>query len=318
MYKRLLLLLMIPNIFLNAQMLSRTKVDMGTFITISLSYGNQRFIEDGFEIINDVNMALSSYNKQATIYKLNHLKNVEIDSYTYEALQLSQNYYYKTEHYFNIAIGSITKDLYNFGEDEQIPSENQLKDSNIDLNGLFFNKQKAVIQEGITIDLGGMGKGFGVDKVAEYFIENNITEGIIAASGDIRCLDICPIEVQNPFLDSRLASFRTLRKNSSISTSGNYNRFIKSVKNNHLINPKTKKPQNKFISITLISQLQNSDIDAYSTAASVMDIKEAFVFLDSLELAYIVLLADKTLVVSKNIAQFTQNLLIDYAYKQDP
>ena len=141
-----------------------------------------------------------------------------------------------------------------------------------------------------------MGKGFSVDKVSKYYKEQNISNAIIRASGDIRCLSICKIDIQDPFSDKKLLSFTTLKKDTAISTSGNYNRYIKSTKHNHLINPKTKKSQNKFISITLISNLSNADLDAYATTASVMPMKKAYEFLDSFDLGYIVLQGDGELV----------------------
>ena len=41
---------------LSAEMLSRTKVAMGTFVSISLDEKNKNYIEDGFSIINDVEL----------------------------------------------------------------------------------------------------------------------------------------------------------------------------------------------------------------------------------------------------------------------
>lgn len=314
MIKKILIMVLFIEL-LNAQMVHRMQVEMGTFISISLEKEHERYIKNGFSIIRSVSDSLSSYDKEAIIYTLNEQKSSAIDTYTYEALELSRAYYDKTDGYFNIAIGSITKDLYHFGEQERVPSKDALKEVKINFNGIFFNKTYATLAQGVKVDLGGMGKGFGVDKVAEYFLDKNITKAIIAASGDIRCLDICPIDIQNPFNKTPLASFETLHKNSSISTSGNYNRYVDSTNNNHLINPKTKKPQSRFISITLISQLPNSDIDAYATAASVMPIDKAYKFLDSLDLAYIILQSDKQLIISENISQFSKNLLVHYTKK---
>jgi thiamine biosynthesis lipoprotein len=115
---------------------------------------------------------------------------------------------------------------------------------------LIFTKNRAVLDEGIKIDLGGMGKGFAVDKVVAYLQSKEISKGIIAASGDIRCLDACKIDVAHPFSDAILLSFTTVQANIGISTSGNYNRYVQSVQHNHLINPKLKKSQTNFISIT--------------------------------------------------------------------
>ena len=249
--------------------------------------------------------AISSYDKNSPIYRLNRDGESLIYPYTYEALCLSKRYYKESDGYFDIAIGSITKGLYRFGEDERVPSSFELEHSITSLDGLSFNTLSATLQKGIEIDLGGMGKGFGVDKVAEYFREKGINARV-AASGDIRCLGTCPIEIYNPLFNTPLLSFTTKEPDMGISTSGNYNRYVKSKKNNHLINPKTKHSQNNFISISLISHLPNADLDAYATAASVMPKKKAYTFLDSLDLAYVVLQSDRKKIISRNIKLFTK------------
>ncbi|MCX6076670.1 MAG: FAD:protein FMN transferase [Campylobacterales bacterium] len=291
-------------------MISRTKVGMGTFITLSLEEKNKDSIEEGFSIMKDVELSLSSYDITAQIYKLNHNKKTYINRYTYEALSLSKKYYEQTEGYFDITVGSITEDLYRFGENQRVPHANELEDAHVNFKGLLFDIKEASLEEGIKVDLGGMGKGFGVDKVADYFKSKNVTKAVIAASGDIRCLDECHIDVQNPHAENYLVSFNTLKNETSVSTSGNYNRYVESTENNHLINPKLKKPAQNFSSITLISHIPSSDLDAYATAASVMPKEKTYIFLNSMPIAYIILESNGKLIISKNINEFVKNLKI--------
>ncbi len=311
-----LFLLLAFSLLASAETTTRIKVLMGTFVTISIDSTDKKYIENGFNIISEVESSISSYDKQSQIYRLNRDKKSRINATAYEALSLSKEYYEKSDGYFDITIGSITKDLYRFGEKERVASSRELKNAVVDFSGLSFNKNEAQLQKNVKIDLGGMGKGFGVDKAADYFRKKKLDNVTIAASGDIRCLGVCHIEVQNPFSNGFLATFDTLKLDSGVSTSGNYNRYVKSVKNNHLINPKSKASQDKFISITLISSMPSSDLDAFATAASVMPIKKAYKFLDSLDLAYIILQSDMELKVSPNIFNLTKNLLINNTPKK--
>ncbi|QSZ43095.1 FAD:protein FMN transferase [Sulfurimonas aquatica] len=291
---------------------------MGTIVTLSLEENNKRHFKPAFEILNEVENSLSSYKKSSQISLLNKNKRATLDSYSYEALCLGLEYAKITDGYFNVAIGSITKDLYRFGEDERVPSRDELRRSDTSLNSLAFNKKEAHIDARVKIDLGGMGKGFGVDKVSDYLKEKSVSYAVIALSGDIRCLGSCTINVQNPFSDEPFAEFETLKEEMGVSTSGNYNRYVKQMKNNHLINPKTKESQDNFISITLISELKSSDLDAYATAVSVMPRKQAYKFLDGLNIAYIILERDRKLVVSENIKEYVKDLVINDAIKNKP
>ncbi len=288
---RLLLIYLSITLFLSADTFTRTKVLMGTFITISVDEKDLHTVEHGFKIMQDVDLALSSYKNSSPVFKLNRDKKVKIDNYTYQAFELSKIYYKRSDGYFDITVGSITKDLYRFGNEERLASNKELKDAKVGFNRIHFTKRDASLEKGLKVDFGGMGKGFGVDKVAHYFRANAI-KARISASGDIRCLDICSIDIQDPFSDGVLLSFRTTKEDLGISTSGNYNRYVSSIKNNHLINPKSKESQTKFVSITLVGELSSSELDAYATASSVMSIKKAYEFLDSLGVDYIVLQSD--------------------------
>lgn len=312
---RYFLIIILSYAISDAKTVSRTQVIMSTFITISVEEKDKHLVEHGFKIMKDIDASISSYKKSAVIYRLNQDKKVKLDSYSYQALKQSKELYKKSDGYFDITIGSITKDLYHFGEQERVPSKQKLLDAKINIRGVHLSKDEAFLDENIKLDLGGMGKGFAVDKVAAYFRANNI-EATISASGDIRCLDTCLIDVQNPFSDAKLLSFKTSKKNLGITTSGNYNRYVKSTKNNHLINPKLKSSQTKFVSITLIGSMSSSYLDAYATASSVMPLKKAYEFLDSQELAYIVLQSNGEMKISSNIDEYTNSLVINDTVKK--
>ena len=279
---------------------------MGTFATISLPKEKNKEQQKSFEILKDVEASLSSYDPKADIYKLNHNRSTHISPYSYEALLLSKRYYDESDGYFDITVGSITKELYRFGEETRLVSREELQKAKINFKGLHFDRDMAWLDKGTVIDLGGMGKGFGVDKVVLYLKEQNITQGKIALSGDIRCLDICKIAVQNPFGEDTIAKFTTKQANTAISTSGNYRRYIESTKNNHLIDPKQQQSQQNFASITLFSHGTNSDIDAYATAASVMTVEKAIVFLKGLDIGYILMTNSAQRFVSDNLTRFVE------------
>lgn len=294
------------------ELVKRTQVMMGTYITISLEKEQMELSKAVFERLKKVEMALSSYDKDAEIYRLNKAHETAISSDTYEALALSRTYYKRTKGYFDISIGSITKGLFHFGEQERIPSAKELLNAKVDFKGLHFTKKRAWIDDGVKIDLGGMGKGFGVDKAVELLKEQGVSRGVVALSGDIFCLHECKMRIQDPFSEGTLANFTMAQKNTAISTSGNYRRYVQSSQYNHLINPKTRASQKTFASITLISdRYSNSDLDAYATAASVMPRQEAFAFLDAFKgLGYLVVSNDKKIVMNEALKTLTKGFEI--------
>ncbi|MFC2073952.1 FAD:protein FMN transferase [Campylobacterota bacterium] len=313
MLRTLYILIIASHVSLNADTLvKRTQSMMGTYVSISLERESLPLSNIIFDRIKNIEKALSSYDKEADIYRLNHLHKTDISVDTYEALSLSAEYYKQTQGYFDVTIGSITKGLFRFGEEERIPTQKELSDVKVDFKGLHFTQEKAWIDEGVKIDLGGMGKGFAVDKAVKLLKKQGISRGVVALSGDIFCLHACVMSIQDPFSESTLARFTMAQKNTAISTSGNYRRYVQSTQYNHLINPKTKKSQKTFASISLISdRYNNSDLDAFATAASVMLKQDAFVFLNAFRgLGYLVVSNDKKIVINEAFTTLTKELKI--------
>ncbi|MFK5976395.1 MAG: FAD:protein FMN transferase [Sulfurovum sp.] len=258
----------------------RTQVIMGTFVSITLAQKDAHYIDRGFELLREVENSLSTYNPTASLSLLNSSHIILKDSYLEEALLLSKEYHIQTNGYFDHTIGSISKKLYHFGEDKvYTPSPKQLKEATLNIDGIDINSTHIRSDENITIDLGGMGKGYGVDRVALYFQEQNITEAIIALSGDIRCLDMCEIYLQSPYNETLFAKVTSKIPKLSISTSGTYRRYAKTKEQHHLINPKTASQGRDFISVSLFSADNNSRLDAFATAISVMPKAKALSFL---------------------------------------
>ncbi len=299
----ILKLLLISSSVFADQLITRTQMHMGTLVSVSLMSENKDEIQKSFDLIHDVEMSLSSYAPQADVYRLNHAESIDATHYTLEAIALSKRYYKESNGYFDITVGSITKNAYRFGEDEKVPDEKELDTTLLNINGINIQDTKITLKKGVFIDLGGMGKGYAVDTVAKYLKGKGISDGVIAASGDIRCLGVCKVEIQNPFGESIIGSFMTGSADTGVSTSGNYRRFVKSKEHNHLIDPKKKRSQKNFASITLVSKLPNSDLDAYATAAGVMPIEKALTFLKERPLEYILITNDKKVFFSDGLKE---------------
>ena len=283
--KTLLTLFIISTLFVTQlcakeELVSRTRSLMGTFATITLAQKNNAQITSSFDLIQSIENSLSTYDPNASLAKLNNIHKIKHDPYLVEAINLSKYYYDETDGYFDITIGSISKKLYHFGEEKTYsPSKKVLKEAHINIAGIHINKQTIKSDENIVIDLGGIGKGYAVDKVARYLKEQNITKGIVALSGDIQCLDVCELYLQSPYSTQTFAKIKSKIQDLSISTSGTYRRYATSKNEHHLINPKTASQGKAFISVSLFTADNNSKIDAYATAISVMPREKAFEFL---------------------------------------
>jgi len=311
-----LLSLLLPFLLYSQELQTRTHALMGTMVHITLASQYNPQTSQSFKLINEIEHSLSSYDSEALVYKLNLNHQVPYDDYLAEALQLSETYYQDTHGYFDITIGSISKKLYHFGEENSsVPSNETLQQAKLNINAIEINTTTITTEEDITIDLGGMGKGYAVDKVADFLEEQNITQGIVALSGDIRCLDVCSFELQSPYSEQTFASLTSQIPQLSISTSGTYRRYVGSQVNHHLINPKTAKQGRAFVSVSLFTHADNAKIDAYATAVSVMPEEVAFAFLKKHTEIGFVLVKSNGKIVYGNVEKFVSLRWLDYKEK---
>lgn len=306
---QILIFLLLSSLFSIAdtqiKMTDRIQVIMGTFCTISLESNRSYEIEDGFQKLKEIEMILSSYQKEALVYRLNRDKNISANPILSEILTQSKKYHTQTNGYFDITIGSITHALYRFGEEERIPTPQQKQKAVLNIDKIVLNKHNITIDKDIIIDLGGIGKGFAVDCVSEMYQKRGILNGKIALSGDIRCIGFCSVAVQDPFRDiGTIATLNAKIPNLSISTSGIYRRYIKSKSQHHLINPKTKSQGNAFVSVTIVAKGDNTLCDAMATAISVMPYEEALRFVHNQKQFGYFLITPQGEKISGNLEQF--------------
>jgi thiamine biosynthesis lipoprotein len=297
-------------------MRTRTQALMGTFVHITLEEKYNTEISQSFNLIRAIEHSLSSYDKEALVYQLNHTHKITPDTYITKALKKSKQYYQDTQGYYDITIGSISKDLYHFGEEySSIPSKDALQHAQLNIHAIEMNTTTISTDKNITIDLGGMGKGYAVDKVVDFLKEQNISQGIIALSGDIRCLGLCDFELQSPFSEQTFAQLSSKIPQLSISTSGTYRRYIKDKTHNHLINPKTAEQGKTFVSVSLFTHADNTMIDAYATAISVMPRKKALAFLKTHDEIGFVLVEQKGKIIYGNLEKFVTLKWLNYKEK---
>jgi len=124
----------------------------------------------------------------------------------------------------------------------------------------------------LSIDLGGIGKGYALERITKYCIANRITNALLSF-GDSSITTIgthphgpyWPIGIQNGYSSGSLLHTFKLRNN-SLSTSGNTpNNKLKFGDKGHILNPLTGEFQteSKTVSVALTSPV---DVEVLSTA----------------------------------------------------
>jgi len=146
----------------------------------------------------------------------------------------------------------------------------------------------------MRIDLGGIAKGYAIDKAVEAMQEAGAVGGMVDVGGDIRCFGAPPpgknkwlIGVQNPRKTENLVAGEPLLvlklTNAAVATSGDYRRFIliENRKYSHIINTRSGRGTKGLASVTIISP-SAIHADALATAVSVIGAEKGLALIEKL------------------------------------
>ena len=267
---------------------------MGTFARVVAVAENsataQKCIDVALAKINKVDELMSDYKSDSEISELNRegfKKPIQLSQPTYEVLQKSIEFSKLTDGAFDITIGPLV-DLFHSAEKNKIvPDKEQIAmtKSKVGFEKLKLDDLNRTVQfavEGMRLDLGGIAKGYAVDKAIEAMQNSGAIGGMVDLGGDIRCFGMPSkgkkhwlIGLQNPNIEKDITSLDVVLKlkltNGAIATSGDYQQYvlIEGKRQSHIMDRSTGKSAEGLSSVTVISD-NATDADALATAVSVI------------------------------------------------
>jgi thiamine biosynthesis lipoprotein len=176
-------------------------------------------------------------------------------------------------------------DLWGFIKKEgyRMPTETELR---IVLTKVNFRHIEIIENQFIkgahdmTIDSGGFGKGYAVDRAIAALQRHGIQNAMVKAGGDLRVIGLPPgknhwiIQLEDPQKKGQRTPVKL--SHGAMSTSGQYENFmiIEGKRYGHLLDPRTGKPIQGIAACTLTAPTC-FESDAYATAAAVMGVKKS-------------------------------------------
>lgn len=141
----------------------------------------------------------------------------------------------------------------------------------------FLSDRRIVIRRGdVTLDLGGITKGYIVDRIHVLLDSLGVPNHIVQAGGDIRLggnkkSGAWSVGIRHPRYSDSLAGTITADHAFSVSTAGDYERFFfqDGVRYHHIFNPRTGYPVQGVSSVTVIAKTSEA-ADAIDDALFVL------------------------------------------------
>ena len=265
---------------------------MGNNFTITVVASSEtegkEYISSAVNEIKRIESLLTTYNNSSQTSLINQyagIRPVEVNKEVYDLIERSIIISKITQGAFDITYGGIDKSLWNFDRTMlSIPSkEEALKSVHlINYQNIILNPDDCTVflkEKGMRIGFGGIGKGYGAEMAKRLLLKQNVSSGIINASGDLTAWGLQPsgnpwrIGISDPNKPENVFSYINI-SGKAVATSGNYEKFVilGGKKYSHTIDPKTGLPITGIKSVTVISD--NAEFaDAMATPIAVMGIK---------------------------------------------
>lgn len=209
---------------------------------------------------------------------------VKVNDETFQILKRAQGYSEKFNGLFDVTIGAIS-DRWGFSDNNRkeitVPSDSEITAllPLVNYKMLILNDHDTTAflqKKGMEIDLGGIAKGYAIDRGVAVLKQNGIQQFFLNAGGDIYTsgkkdgIQKWRVGIKDPrHLDSLIATFKL--SDYAVATSGDYERFviIDGKRYHHILDPRSGFPSTKCQSVSILAPTAE-EADAIATYVFVL------------------------------------------------
>lgn len=261
-------------------------------------YDELKVYHELYDIYNDY----EGINNIKTINDNAGIKPVKVDKKIIDMLTYAKEAYKETDGKLNIALGAVLKVWHEYREEgidnpekAKVPPMELLEEKNqhTNIEDMIINEEESTVylnDPEMSLDVGGVGKGYATEKVCQYAEENGFTNGMVSVGGNVRVIgsrdgkgDPWRVGIQNPDLTSEQANLYILNlTEASLVSSGDYERFymVDGVKYHHIIDPATLMPSTYFTAVSIVCK-DSGMADAYTKAIFNMSYEDGMKFVEA-------------------------------------
>ena len=286
----LTVLLLAAALPVRADWMERTEAIMGTRCYVELwadepAKGNDA-IDAVMAELRRIDSLMSHYKPESQLSQINQYANerpVQVDKELFDLIKLSTHYSQITEGAFDITYASVGY-LYNYPQHIR-PTEAQIRQAlpAVNWRNMLLDEEHHTVRfehPGMRIDLGGIGKGYAVDRGIDVLKARGIARALVTAGGDSRIIGDRMgrpwlVAIRHPDNPSKVVT-RIPLSDSAVSTSGDYERYFDEdgVRYHHIIDPRTGHSASKVRSATILAPTA-TQTDGMSKTAFVLGAEKA-------------------------------------------
>ena len=240
-----------------------------------------------------IDALMSNYKPESPLSQINREAGkgpVRVEPELFRFLKRCVEYSRESDGAFDITVGPLMKTWGFFRNEGRVPWPFEIGSvlRHVGYQYLKLDVVHRTIQfekEGMEIDLGGIAKGYAVDRIVEILKEQKIESAFISAGGStLYGLGTPPdrpgweVKLRDPLSphDPKKSPITVLLKDRCLSVSGNYEKFfiVRGVTYSHIMNPKTGSPVENMFSVAVLTQ-NGTDGDALDDSFYVLGFEKS-------------------------------------------
>ena len=253
---------------------SKTENLMGTDVTITVVSLNEKqaynAIDLAFAEMKTIESVMSIYNPESDLSNLNAFAQnntnlfMKIDPQLYYVIEESIKVAEQTDGAFDITVNPILELWSTASKTKVFPTPEQISET-LELVGskhLWLSRESVAFKRpNMSINLGGIAKGYAVDRAIIILKSEGIQSALVDAGGDIRTFGTKPnkipwtLALQNP---RDQTDYITIIESEDLAvvTSGDYERYfdLENTRVTHIADPRSGYSAKGTMSVTIISQ----------------------------------------------------------------
>ena len=292
-----------------------TTTSLGPFDTLTVIKGydvsEEAFLEKAqalLDLLEEYHRLYDIYHTYEGIANLKTVNDqagtapVEVDGAILDLLVYGVEAYTLTRGKTNIAMGSVLALWHEKREQAEsdpagasLPEMAELREAALhtDITGVEIDREAGTVflaDPGMRLDVGAVAKGYAVDRLAGYAMDQGWTNLLLSVGGNVRTVGgkwdgaDWKAGIQTPDEWDRAYFCLVPLRDLSLVTSGSYQRYytVDGVRYHHLIDPDTLFPKDTFLSVSVICE-SSARGDALSTALFNMGPEEGLALIEALE-----------------------------------
>jgi FAD:protein FMN transferase len=253
--------------------LEAVRLSMGSAYSI-IAYGDAatlpRTLESAFDEVDRIDRLMSHYKPESPLSRLNREASagpVRVDPELFTFLAEALRYARESGGAFDVTVGPLMKAWGFFRGGGHLPSERELAAARaaVGYRHVILNRREGTVSfdhPGVQLDLGGIAKGYAVDRVVALLRHAGVQAALVSAGGStVYALGAppgeegWPVEIADP-VDAGAVAFRTRLRDRALSISGSAEKSFQrdGVTYSHIMDPRAGRPVRGMLGVAVLAE----------------------------------------------------------------